>query len=352
MEVVHHDLGLEANRVIVALDEAPQLLPRLVDIEFRVVLDRLGELVVARHRRVVRQHVQDEALLDRLLHGVAVEGVVLDRAVGLRGGRLPEDLQRLVLGRRGEGEVARVGEQPARLHEPVDPVLEGLVFPLRAGLGERLGHGCAGAPALAGVGLVDDDGEAPAALLVADLVEDEGELLHRRDDDLLAGLDEAAEIAGTIRVAHGRADLGVLLDRVADLPVEEEPVGDHDDGIEDRGAVLREPDQLVRQPGDRVALAAARGVLDQVAPAGAVRGGVGEQPAHHVELVVARPDLGTRPPAGSLVPGFHHLSVVLQDVRQALAGQHLAPQIVGLDAARVGRIARAVVPAAVEGQEP
>ena len=339
----------------------------------------------------MRQHVQDEALLDRLLHGVAVEGVAPDRAVrpGLRV-RLAEDFQRLVLRRRGEGEVARVGEQPARLHQPVDPVLEGLVFALRllrlpltllfplplrvpvpvplalalrlpfrrlplplrlrraAGLGERLRHRRAGAPALAGVGLVDDDGEAPPALLVADLVEDEGELLHRRDNDLLAGLDEAAKVAGTLRVPHGRADLGVPPDRVADLPVEEEPIGDHDDGIEDRGAVLREsepvlrepepePDQLVREPGDGVALAAARGVLDEVAPAGAVRGGVGEQPAHHVELVVARPDLASRLAAGSLVPGLHHLGVVLQDMGQALAGQHLAPQVVGLDPARVGR---------------
>ena len=81
VEVVHHDLGLEADRVVVALDVAPQLLLRLVDVELRVVLDRFGELVVAHHRRVVRQHVQDEALLDRLLHGVAVEGAMLDRAV-------------------------------------------------------------------------------------------------------------------------------------------------------------------------------------------------------------------------------------------------------------------------------
>ena len=212
-EVIHHDLGLEADRVVVALDEAPQLLPRLVDVELRVVFDRLGELVVARGRRVVRQHVQDEALLDRLLHGVAVEGVVPDRVARPRlRVRLAEDLQ--------------------------------------------------------------------------------------------------------------------------------------------RGTVLREPDQLMREPGDGVALAAACGVLDEVAPARAVRGGVGEQPAHHVELVVARPDLGSRLPAGSLVPGLHHLSVVLQDVRQALAGQHLAPQVVGLDPTRVGRIARAVVPASVEGQEP
>jgi hypothetical protein len=35
--------------------------------------------------------------------------------------------------------------------------------------------------------------------------------------------------------------------------------------------VLREADQLVRQPGDGVRLAAARRVLDQVALAGAVR---------------------------------------------------------------------------------
>ena len=43
-----------------------------------------------------------------------------------------------------------------------------------------------GPPALAGVRLVDDDREAPAAVLAADLVEDERELLHRGDDDLLA----------------------------------------------------------------------------------------------------------------------------------------------------------------------
>ena len=301
VEVVHHDLGLEADRVVVTLDIAAQLLLRLVDVELRVVLDRLGELVVARHRRVVREHVQDEAFLDRLLHGVAVEGAVPDRAVGLRV-RRAEDLQRLVLGRGREGEVARVGEQLARLHQPVDPVLEGLLVLHSAGLGERLRHRRAGAPALAGVRLVDDDGEAPPALLVADLVEDEGELLHRRDDDLLAGLDEAAQVARAVGMAHRRADLGVLADGGVDLPVENPPVGDHDDGIEDLGAVLREPDQLMRQPGDGVALAAARRVLDQVASSHAVRAGVGEKPAHDVELVIAGPDLGPRLPTRLLVP--------------------------------------------------
>ena len=121
------------------------------------------------------------------------------------------------------------------------------------------------------MGLVDDDGEAPPALLVADLIEDEGEFLDRRNDDLLAGRDEAAQVAGARGMAHCRADLGVLLDGVADLLVEDAPIGNHDDRVEDLGAVSREPDQLMRQPGDGVALAAARRVMDQVEPARALR---------------------------------------------------------------------------------
>ena len=67
VEVVDHDLGLEADRVVVALDVATELLLRLLDVELRVVLHRLGKPVVAGHRGVVRQHVQDEPLLDCLL---------------------------------------------------------------------------------------------------------------------------------------------------------------------------------------------------------------------------------------------------------------------------------------------
>ena len=115
------------------------------------------------------------------------------------------------------------------------------------------------------MGLVDDDGEAPPALLVADLIEDEGEFLDRRNDNLLAGRDEATQVTRVLRVANRCADLGVLLDGVVDLLVEDAPVGDHDDRIEGRGTLLREPDQLMRQPGDGVALSAARRVLDQIA---------------------------------------------------------------------------------------
>jgi hypothetical protein len=53
VEVVHHDLGLEPDRVLVALDVATQLLLRLLGVELGVVLHGLDQLVVALHRRVV-----------------------------------------------------------------------------------------------------------------------------------------------------------------------------------------------------------------------------------------------------------------------------------------------------------
>ena len=86
VEVVDHDLGLEPDRVVVALDVAAQLLLRPLGVELRIVLDRLDQPVVAVDRRVVLEHVEDEALLDRLLHRVAVERPVLDLAAVLRTG--------------------------------------------------------------------------------------------------------------------------------------------------------------------------------------------------------------------------------------------------------------------------
>ena len=51
-------------------------------------------------------------------------------------------------------------------------------------------------------------------------------------------VDELAQVARVLGVADGRAHLGELLDGVADLLVEDAPVGDDDDRVEDRRAVL------------------------------------------------------------------------------------------------------------------
>ena len=186
----------------------------------------------------------------------------------------------------------------------------------------------------------------------ADVVEDERELLHRGDDDLLAGLDRPAQVTGAVGVHHGGPDLHEVADGVADLLVEDDPVGDDDDRIECVLAVVLDRGELVGEPGDRVRLAAARGVLDEVPPARTSRGDVGEEPADAVELVVAREDLRGGLLAGLGAAGGDQLGVVLDDVRQTARGQDPTPQVVGLDAVGVGWVAGPVVPALVERKEP
>ena len=80
--------------------------------------------------------------------------------------------------------------------------------------------------------------------------------------------------------------------------------------------VALQADELVREPGDGVRLAAARRVLDQVALARAVSAHIGQRLPHHAELVVARPHLLALLPAGARVLLLDDLRVVLEDVGQ------------------------------------
>ena len=202
------------------------------------------------------------------------------------------------------------------------------------------------------MGLVDDEGERVPAVLVADGVEDVRKLLHRGDDDPLAVLEQGAEMARVLGMSHDGADLRELLDGVLDLLVQHPPIRHHDHRIDDRLTVPLQPDQLVGQPGDGVGLAAAGRVLNQILVADAPPRRVVQQLPHHVELVVARPDLLPLLLSRLRVPRLHDLGVVFDDVDEPAAGEDLFPEVVGLESVGIGRVARAVVPAAVEGQEP
>jgi hypothetical protein len=72
---------------------------------------------------------------------------------------------------------------------------------------------------------------------------------HRRIDD------EAAEVARMLGMANGHPDLRELLDRVADLLIENAAIGHHNHGIEYLAGLMRETNKLMRQPGYRVRLA-------------------------------------------------------------------------------------------------
>ena len=108
-----------------------------------------------------------------------------------------------------------------------------------------------------------------SAMLVADLVEDERELLHGGDDDLLAvsmNLRRSPECSAWPTVAPTWANCLIVsriclsrMRRSVTTMIESNTVR----------IVLAQADQLMRQPGDGVGLAAARRVLDQIAPPGA-----------------------------------------------------------------------------------
>ena len=145
----------------------------------------------------------------------------------------------------------------------------------------------AASPVWRRVRLVDDDRE-PALPEVRDLVEDERELLERRDDDpALLARERLRELRAVL--VDPRDDAGrvlELVDRLLELAVEDHPVGDDDDLVEDRlvvGSVERH--EPMGEPGDRVALARAGRVLDEVGVARALGAG-------------GRPRAGGRRPTG------------------------------------------------------
>ncbi len=137
-----------------------------------------------------------------------------------------------------------------------------------------------------------------------------------------------------------------LADGVLQLPIEHAAVGDDDDRTEDALIlVVVQGRQPVRQPGDGVALTAAGAVLDEIVLPRAVRAGVRHQFLHRIALMVARENQ-----TGRLVAVFY-VQETAHQFQHASGGEDVFPQVGTGVAIGVGRIARAAVAAAVEGQK-
>ena len=220
----------------------------------------------------------------------------------------------------------------------------------------HLGRGFA---ALAGMGLVNQQRKLLTAQ-VAQLIQDERELLHRGHDDLLALAQEGAQLGGILRMTKDGRNVVIALDGAGDLRVQRAPVGDDDDRIKlglhriGSGFQLH---QLMRQPRNGVALATACRMLDQVTLADPILTGAAQQGAHGAQLMKARehllaPLLAPLGPGALFVFFLHQLGEVFDDVGQRALGQHLFPQVIGLQAVRIGWVACAAVPSLVERQKP
>ena len=136
---------------------------------------------------------------------------------------------------------------------------------------------------------------------------------------------------GLVDVLHHAQGLLELPDGLLELAVEQPPVGHDDNRVEDAPVIpIVQHRELVGQPGDGEALAAAGRVLDQVAPAGAVVSCVAHKAAHAVELLVAGKDQVA--PAGlapALVLALNLVDELADEVEHAVPGPDLLPQVIG-----------------------
>ena len=71
-----------------------------------------------------------------------------------------------------------------------------------------------------------------------------------------------------------------------------------------------------------------------------------------IELMISGEDLFPSLLSGAFILLLDQLGVVLQNIGQATWGEDIPPEVIGLDALRVGRVACTIVIALVEGQKP
>ena len=341
LEVLDDHLGLLRDIVRVQLHESRQRERGLLALDIGIFRASLEQPEVRPVRGVVLQHVEDELFLDGLPHGVAVRRPPL----------AAKDGERLVLGRGREGEEAQIrllatlGHTSEELFQVFAPFV-GRTLPSSFTKLFASQHPLQVRGRLSSLGavrLVNNDGAAPGgeraragrpALLghFEQPARDEGKLLESRDDHRDRILERLGKLPrAPVDPMHDAALVFELVDRVLELLIEHDPIGDHNDAVEDArvGGIVqgREP---MGQPTDRVALAAACGMLDEVVVTHTLAASRVHQHAYRFELVVAGEDHGLRlnlaAPIVALLVGLQ-VDEASEEVEQAVALQHLFPEV-------------------------
>ena len=106
LKVLDHYLRLLRNVVGVKAHETGEREGSLFSFDVGVFFTGLQQLEIGRIGRVILEHIEDEAFVDRLAHRVAMDRQAI----------APEDRERLVLGSGGESEEAQVGLSAALGH--------------------------------------------------------------------------------------------------------------------------------------------------------------------------------------------------------------------------------------------
>ena len=249
MKVFNHHGSLLCNDFRISFDKGTQFFLRPFFVKHRIIFDSLHDLIPAVDGGIIPEHIQNEAFLYCLLHCIDMERTMLNFTVLLISNT--EHLLGLVLRSSCESKVAGRGDELAPLHHSIDLILVVRII-ICGKAGKRQIHIRGVSSTLAGMRLVDDDGELVILMFLPDLRDDVRELFNRRYNDALAVLYGLAQITGMFCPRYGVFDLHELLDRIADLLIKNTAVSNHKDRIDHRVSVFLKSYQLMRQPCDRV----------------------------------------------------------------------------------------------------
>ena len=264
---------------------------------------------------------------------------------------LAECLQRFVFRRSGKSKVTGIAKKLPAFHHGVD-----LVLVVHLVIGGQAGqckvHLGGVSAALAGMRFVNNNGKPAVLVFRTDLRQSEGELLDRGNDDPFACCDSVGQVPGMLSPLYGLCYLHELLDGIADLLIQDTTVGNYDDGINQRMPILHKPNELMRKPCDRIGLAAAGAVLNQISFANAICLNIPEQGFHNVQLMIAGKDLLDSLFVGFRVSFLNNLCIVFDDTAQLLFCKYVFPKVIRHQTIGIRWITGAIVIALIEGQEP
>ena len=95
---------------------------------------------------------------------------------------------------------------------------------------------------------VDNDREGAILICCRNIVQDELELVHYGNDDLLTLIQKGMQIGRRLCPAYCRGNLRELLYRIFDLLIEVDTVGNHNNSIKDILTAVLKRDKLMGEP--------------------------------------------------------------------------------------------------------
>ena len=164
MEMLNHHGGFLFDGEGGTYDKTPKFLLRPFFVEHGVILDGLHQAIKAVDGCIVGEYIENESFLNGLLHGIDMEGTMLDLAAF--GVRDAEGFEGLVLRGGSKGKVTGVFEELSPLHHGVDFILVIHVI-IRSQPGQGKVHLRRISAALPGMCLVNDDSKTVLLMLCA-----------------------------------------------------------------------------------------------------------------------------------------------------------------------------------------